>query len=73
MSMERTEDGRQRASVQSGSVVEIIQKQDQRTGNLTRGIVQVILTNTSFHPHGIKVRLVDGRVGRVVRVFLQEP
>lgn len=71
--MERTEDGRQRASVQSGSVVEIIQKQDQRTGNLTRGIVQVILTNTSFHPHGIKVRLVDGRVGRVVRVFLQEP
>ena len=70
--MERTEDGRQRASVQSGSVVEIIQKQDQRTGNLTRGIVQVILTNTSFHPHGIKVRLVDGRVGRVVRVFLQE-
>ena len=71
--MERIEDGRQRASVQSGSVVDIIQKQDQRTKILTRGIVQEILTNTSFHPHGIKVRLVDGRVGRVARVFPPEP
>jgi uncharacterized repeat protein (TIGR03833 family) len=68
--MERTEDGRQRASVQSGAIVDIIQKQDQRTGNLTRGVVQAILTNTSFHPHGIKVRLVDGHVGRVARVIL---
>jgi len=71
--MDRTEDGRQRASVQSGSVVDIIQKQDQRTGILARGIVQAILTNTGFHPHGIKVRLVDGRVGRVIHVFLPEP
>lgn len=66
--MVQTGDGRQRASVQSGFVVDIIQKQDQRTGHLTRGIVQAILTNSTFHPHGIKVRLVDGRVGRVAQV-----
>jgi uncharacterized repeat protein (TIGR03833 family) len=66
--MMQTGDGRQRASVQIGAVVDIVQKEDQRTGHLTRGIVLAILTNSTFHPHGIKVRLVDGRVGRVAQV-----
>ena len=70
--MEKKRDGRQRASVQSGIVVDIIQKQDQRSGKKARGIVQEILTSTSFHPHGIKVRLKDGRIGRVTEVFSME-
>lgn len=60
---------RQRASLRPGLVVDIIQKSDQRTGNLTRGTIQEILTNSSFHPRGIKVRLSDGRVGRVAAVI----
>jgi len=58
-------DGRYRICVTSGLTVDIIQKQDQKTGKKTRGIVGEILTNSVFHPHGIKVRLVDGKVGRV--------
>ena len=46
----------------------IVLKQDQRTGKLTRGIVKDILTNSAFHPHGIKVQLVDGQVGRVQKI-----
>jgi uncharacterized repeat protein (TIGR03833 family) len=53
-------------------MVDIILKTDQRSGKLTRGIVQEILTNSSFHPHGIKVRLKDGRVGRVAGVIGQD-
>jgi len=60
-----TQDGRHRTCVSNGLLVDIIQKQDQRTGKKTRGIVGEILTNSSFHPHGIKVRLSDGKVGRV--------
>jgi uncharacterized repeat protein (TIGR03833 family) len=60
--------GRYRASVKIGSMVEIVQKPDQRTGKTTRGVVAEILTNTSFHPHGIKVRLIDGKVGRVSEI-----
>ncbi len=48
--------------------VEIVLKEDQRTGKLTRGIVAELLTSSSFHPHGIKVRLEDGRVGRVQKI-----
>lgn len=48
-----------------GMKVEIILKQDQRSGRRTKGIVQEILTGSRFHPHGIKVRLTDGRIGRV--------
>ena len=58
-------DGRYRISVRIGSEVGIIQKKDQKTAKLTHGIVSEILTNSSFHPHGIKVRLRDGTVGRV--------
>ena len=58
-------DGRSRSSVGVGATVDIVLKQDQKSGKVTRGVVAGILTNTSFHPHGIKVRLRDGKVGRV--------
>ena len=57
-----------RGSIHAGLVVDIIQKNDQRTGKTVRGTVQEILTNSRFHPHGIKVRLTDGRVGRVAAI-----
>ncbi|MDN7025900.1 YwbE family protein [Methanoculleus sp. FWC-SCC1] len=57
--------GTQRSSIRPGMTVEIVQKADQRTGRRTRGVVKEILTNSAQHPHGIKVRLQDGRVGRV--------
>jgi uncharacterized repeat protein (TIGR03833 family) len=61
--------GQYRKSVRAGVEVDIIQKKDQQSGKLTRGVVKDILTNSSFHPHGIKVRLVSGEVGRVQEVF----
>ena len=54
-----------REEVRPGLEVEVVQKQDQRSGARTRGVVAEILTRSSSHPHGIKVRLRDGRVGRV--------
>lgn len=57
--------GRYRKNVIAGIEVDIVLKKDQRTGQTTRGIVKDILTNSSFHPHGIKVRLADGQVGRI--------
>ena len=60
--------GQNRKDIHPGLAVEIVLKQDQRTGKLTRGIVKDILTKTAFHPHGIKVRLVDGQVGRVQQI-----
>lgn len=61
--------GTNRADITPGIEVEIILKQDQRTGKLTFGIVQNILTSSSYHPHGIKVRLTDGHVGRVKNIL----
>jgi uncharacterized repeat protein (TIGR03833 family) len=58
----------QRTSIRAGLEVDVIQKQDQRTGKLTRGTVKEILTHSDFHPHGIKVKLSDGRVGRVAKI-----
>lgn len=58
-------DGTQRKNIEPGIEVQIVLKNDQRTGKLTRGIVKDILTNSTFHPHGIKVRLTSGEVGRV--------
>ncbi|CAK8718792.1 YwbE family protein [Candidatus Electrothrix aarhusensis] len=58
-------DGRNRSDIKSGLEVKIVLKKDQRSGRLTEGIVKDILTNSSFHPHGIKVRLESGDVGRV--------
>ncbi|KYG35398.1 YwbE family protein [Priestia endophytica] len=61
--------GQSRANIQPGLLVKIVLKKDQRTGKLTEGIVKDILTNSSFHPHGIKVRLEDGQVGRVQEII----
>ena len=57
--------GQNRKDIRPGLAVAIVLKADQRTGKLTRGIVKDILTNSAFHPHGIKVRLTTGQVGRV--------
>ena len=58
-------DGTKRADIQRGRKVSIVLKQDQQTGTLTEGIVRDILTKSDTHPHGIKVRLENGLVGRV--------
>ena len=60
--------GSSRENVKVGSSVGIVLKQDQRSGKITQGIVKRILTNSSSHPHGIKVELMDGRVGRVKEI-----
>ena len=57
--------GQNRADIKIGAKVKIVLKADQRTGKLTEGTVEELLTNSSFHPHGIKVMLTDGKVGRV--------
>ena len=57
--------GTKRADIKVGSEVSIVLKKDQRTGKLTDGVVKDILTKSPTHPHGIKVRLTDGQVGRV--------
>jgi uncharacterized repeat protein (TIGR03833 family) len=65
-------DGKQRSEIRPGIRVAIVLKQDQRTGKQTIGIVKDLLTNSNFHPHGIKVRLIDGQVGRVKAVLADE-
>ncbi|WP_054848011.1 YwbE family protein [Methanoculleus chikugoensis] len=61
--------GQNRAAIKPGMTVDIVLKRDQKTGKRTRGgVVAEILTNSSFHPHGIKVRLRDGQVGRVQEI-----
>jgi uncharacterized repeat protein (TIGR03833 family) len=57
--------GQNRAEIKPGMVVSIVLKKDQRSGKLTQGVVKDLLTKSPFHPHGIKVRLEDGQVGRV--------
>ncbi|MEE8416538.1 MAG: YwbE family protein [Desulfobacterales bacterium] len=61
--------GRNRSDIKAGALVQVVQKQDQRTGKLTEGIVKNILTKSSTHPHGIKVRLTNGIVGRVKKAL----
>ena len=58
-----------RRNVKIGQFVTVVLKQDQRSGNLTEGIVKAILTNSPNHPHGIKVKLDDGQVGRVQEII----
>lgn len=58
-----------RSEIQPGLTVDIVQKQDQPTGKLTRGVVSQLLTRSSSHPHGIKVRLTTGQVGRVQAII----
>jgi len=62
-------DGRRRISIQPGLTVRIVLKKDQRSGNLTEGVVKDILTKSPTHPHGIKVRLESGAVGRVKEIL----
>jgi uncharacterized repeat protein (TIGR03833 family) len=61
-------DGQKRANIRRGLDVSIVLKKDQRTGKLTHGVVKDILTKSPKHPHGIKVRLMDGQVGRVQKI-----
>ncbi|MBA2176419.1 YwbE family protein [Halobacillus locisalis] len=61
--------GQTRSNIQPGKEVDIVLKKDQRTGALTRGVVKDILTKSPQHPHGIKVRLQDGQVGRVKQII----
>lgn len=58
-----------RDKIKIGITVQMVQKQDQRTGNLTEGIVKRILTSSNFHPHGIKVELDNGKIGRVQNII----
>jgi uncharacterized repeat protein (TIGR03833 family) len=62
-------DGRNRKDIRCGVEVDIVLKKDQRIGRLTRGVVKDILTKSARHPHGVKVRLIDGHVGRVKKII----
>ena len=62
-------DGTKRQNIKSGTTVAIVLKQDQQSGLLTDGIVRDILTKSPNHPHGIKVRLMSGEVGRVKEIY----
>jgi uncharacterized repeat protein (TIGR03833 family) len=62
-------EGNKRSDVKVGSKVKVVQKQDQRTGKLTEGTVARLLTKSPNHPHGIKVMLEDGTVGRVKEIL----
>lgn len=62
-------DGTKRSNIKIGSHVNIVLKEDQRTGDLTEGYVETILTKSPNHPHGIKVRLETGEVGRVKEIL----
>lgn len=61
--------GKNRKDIKAGSEVYIVLKKDQRSGKRTKGIVKDLLTRSSSHPHGIKVRLEDGRIGRVQEII----
>ncbi len=62
-------DAKERKNIKSGISVAIVLKQDQKSGQLTDGIVRDILTSSATHPHGIKVRLMSGEVGRVKKIY----
>ncbi|MDH2205894.1 MULTISPECIES: YwbE family protein [Empedobacter] len=62
-------DGKTRANIKPGMLVNIVLKKDQRTGELTEGIVKDLLTSSPYHHHGIKVRLTDGQIGRVQEII----
>jgi len=66
-------DGKNRRDIVPGTEVDIVFKKDQRTGKLTRGFVKDVLTRSAGHPHGIKVRLTDGQVGRVKKILSAIP
>lgn len=61
-------DGQKRSNIRPGHKVRIVLKEDQQSGKLTEGVVRDILTNSAMHPHGIKVRLTSGEIGRVKEI-----
>ncbi len=61
--------GNNRSNIKQGMQVAIVLKKDQRTGKLTEGVVQDVLTKSATHPHGIKVRLTTGEIGRVKKIL----
>ena len=65
-------DGKKRSNIKPGMLVNSVLKEDQRSGELTEGVVKNILTNSPTHPHGIKVRLETGEVGRVQEILEEE-
>lgn len=65
-------DGTRRSDIKPGMWVNIVLKKDQRSGNLTEGVVRSLLTSAPNHPHGIKVKLTDGQVGRVKEILEDE-
>ena len=67
--MEPHREGQERSSIRIGLTVDIIRKEDQQNDKRTRGIVEEILTSSISHPHGIKVRLKGGEVGRVIEII----
>lgn len=67
--MEARKNSHQRNAVRVGLIVDIVRKEDQQSGKRVRGTVKEILTNSLTHPHGIKVRLADGQVGRVAEII----
>jgi uncharacterized repeat protein (TIGR03833 family) len=67
---QNNQDGRNRKNIKIGLTVEVVQKHHQRTGKLTEGIVKRLLTKSANHPHGIKVQLQSGIVGRVKKVLI---
>lgn len=71
--MEEKKIGNTRKNIHIGSIVEVVQKHHQRTGELTEGVVKRLLTKSSTHPHGIKVQLETGEIGRVKRVLMNSP
>ena len=64
-----SDEGTKRKNIRVGLPVAIVQKQHLRTGKLTEGVVSRVLTNSKKHPHGIKVKLMDGKVGRVKKIL----
>ncbi len=68
----KDQDGRSRNNIKIGLEVEVVKKEHQRSGELTKGVVKRILTNSSNHPHGIKVMLETGEVGRVKKITEKE-
>ena len=65
--------GNNRETIKIGSIVRVIKKSDQKTGKISEGIVKEVLTKSKFHPHGIKVILEDGIIGRVKEVVVNVP
>lgn len=70
--MENTKSGKKRSNIKIGMLVEVVEKHNQRSGELTEGFVKRILTNSKTHPHGIKVMLQTGEVGRVKNILDDE-